>query len=179
MITKVNLASPWCFSALVAVAVTVTVSSLPRPKVEMAPLTNPLRLGDLTLDRAIHFTAPLYGGWSVNCPVPASFGLAITELFGFPFHDYQFNSMGDAYARRGFVSVNEVRVASFILIDSGRPDRVEFDPPLIVRPGDVLSIGLTSNPINLGVNPLTPNFPFSDDVREITVGAWVLYPGEI
>lgn len=177
--SKLSYGSPWIVSTLVAVAATVTASAVPRSGPDLTRSTTPLRLADLTLDRAIHFTAPLYSDWSVSCPIPSSFGLAITEIFGFPFHNALASNESDNYVRRGVVSINQVRVASFLLVDTGNPEKVQFDPPLIVRPGDSLRIELINSPIYPSGAALSSLYPLMLDVPEISVGAWVLYPGEI
>lgn len=165
--------------AAVAVAASISTAAITNVKPGRQGGATPVRLGDLTLDRAIHFTVPLNSNWSVTCPVPSTFGLAITELSGFPYHGSPGPSdQPDYFARRATIRINSVPNSSFLLIDSGQPERIAFNPPLIVRPGDILTIEMSNNLI-YPFSFFGPQFPILLDSPEITVGAWVLYPGEI
>ncbi len=153
--------------------------------------TLPVRLSDLTLDRAFNYAVPLpapipwsssttqFFGNECSCTTqfPTDTGAAITEISGIP--NQQIG--GTTLAVRVIVLVDGVRRRIFSIpnLNSVGSDRYEFNPPVIVKPGQALTIDILPGRIegsgNTGWGQLAP--PASPN-GEFTVAGWWLLPGE-
>ncbi|HYC76482.1 MAG TPA: hypothetical protein VEI02_02540 [Planctomycetota bacterium] len=87
--------------------------------------TGPLRLADLTLDRAFLFTAPI-GDASSPTVLPANpnAGVVLTTVLG---------------PAQTFVSIDGLPPIP-LLPQPGQNDKVLLDPPIVVRPGQAFAI---------------------------------------
>ena len=141
----------------------------------------PVRLVDLPLNRAVWGTLTITPGVPLLGQVSSAGGFALTQIMGIPQHaaSYFVGVNQNLQQVRLRLSVNSVIVASLLLTDGVR-DRFEFNPPIVLRPGDALGVEFV---------PLDPygsasGFPFpapqvGNDLPELTVGGWLLLPGEI
>ncbi len=120
--------------------------------------TMPLKLSDLTLDRAFRITVAV-GSLAVPTviPTPATQGFVITHL-SVPTSQAGFAvSVGINGGAPETIPIGPV-------VSGGAPLTIrDMDPPIVVRPGDIVSIGQNSNP--------TPT--------AITLGGYFVYPGEV
>src|ERR1051325_2036503 len=107
----------------------------------------PIALKDLTLDRAFRVPLTIQGTTPLAALMPSSQGLAITEITFVPGDGYAANANGANSNVPRFqvpVSVNGMVVAQ---PDMGfpAPRTHQFDPPVIAKPGEVLSLSLVSS----------------------------------
>lgn len=114
-----------------------------------------IRLDDLTLDRAFRVTVQIPGsptyaiaGTGLVIPTSPSLGMAITRI------------RGDWNAGTLWYSVNGNPAEAFRIVG---PNEFEVDPPIVVRPGSSIELGITWNA----------------GAQLVTIAGYVLHPGEV
>ncbi len=120
--------------------------------------TMPLKLSDLTLDRAFRLTAPIGANATPTVlPATSNQGFIITEI-AVP---------TGVSAASLTISINGAQPETIPLgapIGGGAPLVFrDANPPIIVRPGDSISIGQ-----NVNISPIA-----------FTLGGYFVYPGEV
>ncbi len=150
--------------------------------------SGPLRLSDLTLDRAFHAVLPISTDGPSPCPLPATLGVAVTEISGIPHWDasiVRFPPAGPALAAGSYRPFRVKVYVDGLLVSSrhvkggdSRNGSLAFDPPLIARPGQLLHIAFEHGPFPLWIGENPPMTVFAGDAPEITVSGWILYPGD-
>jgi len=148
----------------------------------------PVRLADLALDRAFHTVIQVTPAGPYVCPLPASIGVAITEISGIPHWDRTvLGAAGNVPFAYGFpapfrlkIYVDEVlTISRHVKGSDSRQGSFAFDPPLLIRPGQVLRIAFEPGPL-LDVPPFSvPPIAIAGDSAELTVSGWVILPGEV
>lgn len=132
----------------------------------------PIRLQDLTLDRIVRVVVPIPPSNTCTTQMPAGMGFAIREVGGVPMHVFVNHNVSSV---RFKMDVNGQGKASILFPAAEEAVlRYVFDPPVIVRPLDVLTIsfygaGTCGAPIGFGT---------ACDVSEMTIAGWFLLPGE-
>jgi hypothetical protein len=120
------------------------------------PQQAPVRLVDLPLARATWAAVSFAVGNTLTCQVPATAAFALTRI------------NADALNLNLQVSVNGVPVSGIVFGGGSSVHPVlAFDPPVLLRPGDIFSVA--TNPV-LG-NPGAPGVLY--------FGGWNVQPGEI
>jgi hypothetical protein len=134
------------------------------------PVVAPLKLSDIELTRAMRIVVALPAPvgappqFVISEQMPPNVGIAITEIGGVPHHVVE-------CAARLRIEVNGIPRASVLFPQAGKQlSRYEFDPPVIVRPGDVLTLTFLALPCSLSVN---------NDAAEFSIGGWKLEPGDV
>lgn len=102
----------------------------------------PLKLSDLTLDRAIRYevTAGVSSVSPLPIPFPPTVGVVITRIesdqytYNVPQVFYSINGGPHHSVKSGFFVVPNGAPTTALYIDG------ELDPPLVVRPGDILNL---------------------------------------
>lgn len=123
--------------------------------------TTPLRVSDLTLDRAFRITVPM-SSTATTLPTTATQGMVITHITCFA--GLNTGSGGIEFSING--SWPELVIGQLLGGVGGgvwKPSDVG-NPPIVVRPGDTLTIRQTLNP---------------GSVIDVTVGGYFVYPGEV
>lgn len=135
--------------------------------------SSPLTVGELTLDRAVRYTFP--------CG-PTSAPLTITappdQGFVFTYFGGKLTSMGvtpgiNVSVNGGpteFLSVGAQTVATG---GAGFDEANNLTPPIILRPGESMTIGVDNGSTSGFPNPPIPNS------GTITIGGYFVYPGEV
>ncbi len=130
--------------------------------------TGPLRIEDLTLDRAFRqrIDVPLVGS-ALAVPFPPTVGVVIRSLTTTRSGDPDNGSLQVHMAING---TPDERVMFGLIYgynsDADRGQTVTLDPPLVVRPGDALTMwfeGLSASQTSLN----------------LTIGGYFVYPGEV
>jgi len=139
-----------------------------------------IRMADLTLDRAFSYAIAVPSpqpspsqGYSCTTQFPNDRGAAITEVSGLP----NFNADLFPTAIRVRMSVNaQVRRVFSVPSAHVATDRYQFDPPLIVRPGDYLTLEILGPVTTSGV--VVGRLTTIPATNEFTIAGWWLLPGE-
>ena len=134
----------------------------------------PLRVDELTMDRAVRITLPL-AQVATPVPFPGTIGLAITSvssagtttsgpsaLLSFPFIVRV--SVNGAAAEPVVLGQNTSYGGSFSVRNAAT-----FNPPIIVRPGDVLALSADVTGGGFSTLPMI----------EVTLGGYFVFPGEV
>jgi hypothetical protein len=158
------------FALALAVSAAIGYSGL---TISLGGRPGPLKLSDIALTRSIRMVVPLPppsagGHIIVSEQLPPTVGIAITEIGGVPHHGSQ------GCPIRLQIAVEGTPRASVLLpsADVAVP-RYEFDPPIVVKPGEVVT--LTFVPAIGSSCPLTINV----DAPEFSIGGWKLEPGDV
>lgn len=136
-----------------AVLVAAGFAVVKEPAAASVRKTVPLKLSDLTLDRAFRYQFNV-GDFAVNPTIiqlPATVGIVITSI----------RDPNAAYKFR--VAINGGLLEDFE--NSAAPVGHNLAPPLIVPPGGSISVGATNG------NPLVQ--------KEVAVAGYFVYPGEV
>jgi hypothetical protein len=146
---------------LVMLSSFAVVASRSEPKAAAVQAVTPLKLSDLTLDRAFRETVNMLAlGGTLTLGAPSSAGWVITTLstntnpvVGFQVTISK-NGAPPQQVTTGWHVVTPGAVAHVIPL----PQTITLDPPLVVRPGETVSLSCQD---------------------WLTIGGYVVYPGEV
>ncbi len=188
---------PRLFASLVTVLVATAFMRLGMPSSPTQPArTAPVRLSDLTLDRAFSYAVPFSAGtpapfpelgssYACSTQFPLTVGAAISEVSGIPNIELGYYSVGGQAVRVRILVNGQARRVFSIPSSHKATDRYEFSPPLIVKPGDTLTIiippgsyGNSNVGNNQGVAGNGPVIVSPEVPLEFTIAGWWLLPGE-